>query len=258
MNLIFPTRTLRRVWHTGTLDPADKRPGSHEGAGLSVSIHPDAWERIARHRIRGTRHVLTCRDGAFLAVQRLQARHRTAIAEWAVAQGYAVVAEIFETTVPDEASDGTLVTGFLSRDEACEAGSGAAVRAVAGLVATPHLSRRHGREDGIVTVAHDLAPLYAEDMLDLDGAWWNDVLDVESLSAPRGVIAPSKLGRWTIRPTRASRHRKGAWPGGNHAPRLEPDCTSWRAATDPGLSASVLDLREPSADPKASISHNPS
>ena len=41
------------------------------------------------------------------------------------------------------------------------------------------------------------ATAYAEDVLDLDGVWWNDELDVSAYSAPRGVIFASKMGAWT-------------------------------------------------------------
>jgi len=42
-----------------------------------------------------------------------------------------------------------------------------------------------------------ILPLYA-DTLGLDGVWWQDVLDVTKLSAPRGVIVPSKVNTWNI------------------------------------------------------------
>jgi hypothetical protein len=33
---------------------------------------------------------------------------------------------------------------------------------------------------------------------DLDGVWWNERLDPDALSAPRGVLLPHALGRWTV------------------------------------------------------------
>ena len=46
-----PVVNLPTVYHVGTLDPAHRGrqwASSHEGAGLSVSLCPAAWERIAR------------------------------------------------------------------------------------------------------------------------------------------------------------------------------------------------------------------
>lgn len=41
---------LSRVYHVGSLDPADKgcHGESYEGDGLSMSVHPEAWIAIAR------------------------------------------------------------------------------------------------------------------------------------------------------------------------------------------------------------------
>ena len=45
-----PLAALGLVTHVGTFDPADKGRGgeSYEGTGLSVSVHPEDWEAIAR------------------------------------------------------------------------------------------------------------------------------------------------------------------------------------------------------------------
>lgn len=42
--------------------------------------------------------------------------------------------------------------------------------------------------------------LFAEDH-GLDGCWWSDRLDVPRLSAPRGVIAVSRLATWCVEST---------------------------------------------------------
>lgn len=45
-----PPRTFEALFHVGTLRPEDKGCDgpSWEGHGLSVSVHPAAWTRIAR------------------------------------------------------------------------------------------------------------------------------------------------------------------------------------------------------------------
>lgn len=47
-SLPLPVVELPFALHVGTLLPQDKTPYSHEGNGLSVSLHPEAWRQIAR------------------------------------------------------------------------------------------------------------------------------------------------------------------------------------------------------------------
>jgi len=42
-----------------------------------------------------------------------------------------------------------------------------------------------------------LSICYAEDVLKLDGVWWDDKLNPMSYSAPRGVIFNNMLPSWT-------------------------------------------------------------
>jgi hypothetical protein len=37
-----------QVWHIGTTVLAQKKPGSHAGSGLAVTLHPRSWRRIAK------------------------------------------------------------------------------------------------------------------------------------------------------------------------------------------------------------------
>lgn len=198
MTLDFPTRAVATVWHTGTLDPADKRRGSYEGAGLSVSVHPDEWEEIARGRLQGTRHKLTCPDGRFLDALRLRAGHRAAIQAWAIARDLVRAAEVYRISWYNDELEARQSWTFASAAEARRESDGRRVRPVPGLVATPLLRDRILGDDPVVTVVQDLAPVYAEDVLGLDGTWWMHRLDVLTLTAPCGVIAPSRLGRWAV------------------------------------------------------------
>lgn len=215
MTLTFPTRVIREVWHTGTLDPADKRPGSYEGAGLSVSRHPYAWERIARAQIRGTRHRLTCRDGIFLNALRMTRAQIAAIQAWALDRGYVRLGTVYEVRWNDDEFECDRAMSFTSLRAARREAQGRTLHRCEGLIARAPLKRRILANEGVVSVVRDLAPVYAEDVLDLDGTWWFDPLDVLTLTAPCGVIAPSRLGRWRIQPAAPGRadptsHRKAA------------------------------------------------
>jgi hypothetical protein len=45
-----------------------------------------------------------------------------------------------------------------------------------------------------------LALAYAEQVLDLDGLYWNERLDVYAYSAPRAGLLRSKMSSWTFTP----------------------------------------------------------
>ena len=69
--------------------------------------------------------------------------------------------------------------------------------------ATPALRQRWAKDfttklDPIGAITEQMAMLYVlEDaQLDVDGAWWNEDLDVYKLSAPRGVIFRARLRSW--------------------------------------------------------------
>lgn len=88
-----PTITLARVWHIGTLNAADKAgryTQSLEGAGLSVSVHPEAWNEIAR--LGGLPwHELTQPGGIrLLDRHRLTVDELATIADWARHENLAV------------------------------------------------------------------------------------------------------------------------------------------------------------------------
>lgn len=44
----YPLISFTKLYHVGTLNPENKGSDSHEGSGLSVSVHPNEWTRIAK------------------------------------------------------------------------------------------------------------------------------------------------------------------------------------------------------------------
>jgi hypothetical protein len=65
------------------------------------------------------------------------------------------------------------------------------------LIATDSLRQRTKNDAAPVTVPDLVLTVYAEEH-GYDGVWWNDRLDVQNYSAPRGVIVPSKIKSWTV------------------------------------------------------------
>lgn len=194
----LPTRTFRELWHVGTMDPQHKRAGSHEGAGLSVSLHPGEWRRIARGHVGGDLWRCTKPGNRFLDFHKLTKTQRRMIEDWGVAHGFATRGSLWRVTLHDE-NDEPFHLDFPTREqaerEAWEAEDVAEVPG-GGLLPTP-LFHQRTRTTGDTVDLGLLATLFVEDATDLDGVWWNDLLDVARLSAPRGVIVPGKVAGWT-------------------------------------------------------------
>lgn len=207
-----PLRRFDRLFHVGRLDPAAKGTDSHEGEGLSVSRHPEDWRVIARLGDAPVWDVDT-REARLLDFHTFR-RDKTALGAacgWAVEQGYLERGRVYVVTVPDEEDGGSLVFRFLDPTEAedeargyleadldgdeLEAAVAQAVRRTTGYVPTARLAERMRHERGVpLALAVDLAVVaYAEDVLDLDGVWWEDAYDPALYSAPRGVLFARRL-----------------------------------------------------------------
>lgn len=194
MNL--PVVTKAAVWHIGSMRRSDKKGGSLEGGGLSVSEHPQAWRRIAR--LGGYPWwLLEKRGGAFLDFHKAsKGECRKEIIAWAVATGYVTNGVAWRSCRYDDEFEQTLCSDHTTREEA-EEEEGDEVSRIKTLIPTAQLLKRMGGGRGPLSLGMDFAATaYAEDVLRLDGVWWRDRLDPERLSAPRGVIFASMLGSW--------------------------------------------------------------
>lgn len=221
----FPAISFTTLWHLGTLDPQEKgcHGESQEGHGLSVSTEPDAWERIAK--LGGSPLWELEREGnRFLDVHAMDDSLRQEIADWNERRGNVTWADAWEWTRYDEELD-TQISGLSEslEDAALEAGFDDFAEEVAAceaegreppelsaevaervtqkrvLVPTEALCERlkvSGASKPSVLIDDWMAIAYAEDVLMLDGVWWEDRLDLNDLSAPRGVIFPDRLFDW--------------------------------------------------------------
>jgi hypothetical protein len=204
----FPTLSINCLWHVGSMNPADKRPGSYEGAGLSVSLHPDEWTHIAK--LGGYPTWELRRDGAtFLHAHRLTKAQKSLVMAWGIERGLAEVCDLWEWSRFDDELESTITSYSTSEDEAREeaddgdGGVWGSIKRVDGHRSTAllaDLARQHGPIEGSDFVLDLLYPLYAEQKLDVDGVWWADKLQPECYSAPRGVIILSKLSLWSVAP----------------------------------------------------------
>ncbi|MCC5611852.1 hypothetical protein LC612_35260 [Nostoc sp. CHAB 5834] len=202
-----PTIQLSRVFHVGALSCAPSpKPFSHEGNGLSVSLHPDEWRKIARLGSAPV-HILEKSQGCFLDVLKLSNSQASDMLDWACSQGLGTEIEAYEVAYKEEDERGTLQDRFLlitneeiAEDEhrsMVEEGISATIESIRVPSFTAVGEARIGFKVPLVFAKDLLISLWVEDVTELDGVWWNDVLLPHSYSAPRGTINLKSIPSWT-------------------------------------------------------------
>jgi hypothetical protein len=195
-NPVLPERSFRVLWHVGTLNASDKRTGSHEGSGLSVSLHPEEWRLIARGHVTGPTWRCTKPGNRFIDAHRLNDDQRHAVEEWAIHKGLGTRSTTYRIARYDDELDHEYYLPFRSIGEAeAEAADGDEIEEVPGdFIGTHSLHQR--TKSSSLALSFDLAlTAFAEDH-GYDGVWWDDRLDVTGFSAPRGVVVPSRVSEW--------------------------------------------------------------
>jgi hypothetical protein len=197
------TVTLKNLFHVGSLDANKKREGSFEGAGLSVSTHPDAWRNIARGHVTGTTYQAIKPDNKFLNAGRLSKKDKKEITEWAIKSGLVETAKTYRVSYYDDELESEVYSDYETYEKAeLEADDPSYIQTIStGLKPTDKLKSLTRNPNMTMTgVLGYVLPLYAEYM-EYDGVWWNDILDTSKYSAPRGVIVPSKIDTWKFVPS---------------------------------------------------------
>lgn len=202
-------RTIkRREWfHVGSMNIQDKKD-SYEGSGFSISIHPNEWRKIAR--LSGDLYRVRKETASFLDYYKLSKKKRNEIFVWGVKQGYLVEGDAWRYEYEDEGEP--TIAEFASYEEwydmfATEAEDEEqleewknSLKKDRSFYGTDKLAR-------LSCWSRELPPSlaktfcilrYAEEKLDVDGVYWNDILNVYRYSAPRAVIFQSRLSEWTI------------------------------------------------------------
>jgi len=221
-------KTFEHLVHVGTLCPQDKgvRGASHEGAGLSVSEHPQAWVRIAR--LGGLPWwTLQRENNRFLDVHALSDAQRNALSQWALEQGLLCHVQAWQVSWFDDELGQEVYSIFETRaqaqieapdaDDASDTeGTSPRIEAVLQWQGTAELAQRARRPHAKPFFEHawDLAAVEYADFVGLDGVFWNDELAPECYSAPRAVIVPRQVCQWRKAPL------SGA-PGLHKRPRQE-------------------------------------
>lgn len=178
-----PLVEFDEVYHVGTLDAADRKGGSYEGEGLSVSLHPDEWSQIAK--LPGQTWTLERADGDPL---RLVSWHDLDDVVRGQARGWVRREEVYVLRKWDDEYEQWLSFEFLTREEA-EAEAEFAEDDIASDVSWRATDDFPGRVYTDVDCSDVLLAAYVRhERPDLDGVWWEDDYDPDVLSCPRGVL----------------------------------------------------------------------
>lgn len=183
------------VFHVGNLSSLRGKPSmSFEGNGLSVSHHPDAWTAIAK--LGGlTTYALYNPNANFYMVPR---EEDLKAIEWCLENGYLVRKRKYRVIQTDEEGE-EFYSEFDSKREALAEDEDA----------TPFQGYSFGQkglqywkssfsEKVSHALASSFAPIFFAEANGFDGCWWDEVLDIERLSAPRGVIFQCRLDQWQV------------------------------------------------------------
>lgn len=214
--MTLPITTFPTLWHVGTLDRADKRRGSYEGACLSVSRHPAAWREISDGFVSGPCWKADGSRVRLLDALALDQATRESILAWGVSKGLAERTTLWRLTSFDDELDEEVSSTFEDKDDAvCELDLdeedpdyddrvAEAVKEIREHRSTPALLEAVMDDrtlTGDRTVLDALLPLWVEQETDLHGVWWSERHDPLAYSAPRGGIVPSRVDTSIFSPT---------------------------------------------------------
>ena len=196
----IPLINMDLVYHVGSMDSTNKRSGSHEGNGLSISLHPEEWKIIGKGHIGGDIWTLTKDNTSFLDALSLNRKHQLYLNKVGVDEGYLEPKTCYKLIYKDEESNTNNYMVFDSLEEATEENeefdSDGIIKKIKSFIPSDKFITRLGWKPEILLMKDIFLTFYAEDHLKVDGVWWNENLDILNYSAPRGVILNSKLETW--------------------------------------------------------------
>lgn len=197
----LPVLTKEKLWHVGDLKNAPKiRSTSYEGPGLSVSEHPQAWIGIAK--LGGGKTYIGRRTdgqpGRFFDFLKMTKEQKKALTARAVEAGLLEPATIYRHRDYNEEIGHHSFDYETAEEAKAEHGSYVKVKSHK---ATPTLHahwKKHFTSNLSPVMHAEMAwSKLLEDSGEYDGMWWSSKFQPSRLSAPAGVIFPSKLTEWT-------------------------------------------------------------
>jgi hypothetical protein len=202
----LPIRKFKKVCHVGSLDkPRKKSHSSMEGPGLSISLDPQTWIGIAQLGESTGTWLLVRKDrkpGLFLDIHALSDEIKKELLEDAEREGFLAPSVLFQVESWDDEWEETFIHVYETFEEAeiehdTEYDE---IQQVQGWKATPVLVgiwESYFDEPFPLSLTKEFAiSALLERTGKLDGIWWEDEFDPVRLSAPRGVIFPSRIQHW--------------------------------------------------------------
>lgn len=201
------TTSISPVYHVGDLAGDREKPHtSHEGKGVSVSVHPHAWEQIMRGDGTSTHEILTTyeltnQDPEFYFIDPLETL--TVEREWCLDKGFVAFEQGYRVTYENGTGE-TAYMEFHSKETAkLEAKShGGEYEQTEILTLGPEGVKywmdafRQPPVNADPVLINGLTPVWYAEANGYDGVWWDEAYDPSNYSAPRGVIFQSKFDAW--------------------------------------------------------------
>lgn len=199
----YPTITFKKLFHVGTMNANDKDFSSLEGEGLSISVCPDEWQEITP--LQGDLYKFTKQNNCFLNYHELSEDHLEQLSQWGLENGYIEQCTVYNVyfvdgeTLEDRYFSFTDYEEAMTEFEAMGEEDEDSFKTMEGFKATEKMIQRIKNNPSPSLTLDLLSTIFAEDVLHIDGVYWNDILDVDCLSAPRGVINLTSLKTWNIK-----------------------------------------------------------
>ena len=205
------TIQFQTLYHYGTLHAEDKQRNSQEGAGLSVSLHPEVWKTLAKLGSVPL-HTLQKENNQFLEyyASLKDKSLEENILSWGVEKGYIAPATLYHVSYLADDIDCMLHTIYTDKEEAmaehenCIASEFKKIQydESDGYISLLPLQERTNSSAEPSSILPLLTTVFVEDETELDGVWWNEPLDVHAYVAPRGVIVPKRVYEWQFTQTK--------------------------------------------------------
>lgn len=200
----LPFLEFPEVAHVGSFDPTEKRNGSYEGRCLSVSLVPASWAAIAKLGHEGV--VLTGR-GRFVDVLSLTADQKDAVVQWAVDHGLLALKQVVRLHYLDGETDGWHYFDCADQDEAVAESEDMEdgdyrFETLSVHLATEQLAQMSGHSCGQMdsSLSFDVALIqFASRDRSIDGLWWGETFEPDTLSAPRGGVFPGRVSDFSVK-----------------------------------------------------------
>ena len=189
-------RDLSTVYHIGSMAGRGKPDFSLEGNGLSISQDPGAWIKIARLGGQSL-FKLTKKNPRFYFADRDDLKS----IEWGIKNDFLKSANKWRAWKTDEEGNEEYSEFDSEKEAKNEVDDPGEIELTKGYDFGPK-GIKYWKESFSSkprnSLATDLAPVFYAESQGYDGVWWEEILDPQRFSAPRGVIFQKKIPTWKV------------------------------------------------------------